>query len=102
MKETVIQLLESALASLCADGVVPEGTAFSPSVGNTKDKAHGDYASNIALIAAKSADCPPRQLAQALIDHLPESSAVDRIEIAGPGFINFFMSTASAFSIVED
>ncbi|WP_166258979.1 arginine--tRNA ligase [Marinobacter salicampi] len=102
MKETVTQLLESALASLAAEGILPEGATFSPAVGNTKDKAHGDYASNIALIAAKSAGCPPRQLAQALIEHLPASPAVERVEIAGPGFINFFMSTASAFSIVED
>lgn len=102
MKETVTQLLESALASLVAEGVLPADAEFTPTVGNTKDKAHGDYACNIALVAAKAAGCAPRQLAQALIDHLPASRAVEKVEIAGPGFINFFMSTASAFEVVAD
>ncbi len=101
MKETVTQLLESALANLQAQGILPADQQFSPQVGNTKDKAHGDYACNIALIAAKAAGCPPRQLAETLIANLPASTAVDKVEIAGPGFINFFMSTASAFEIVE-
>lgn len=102
MKETVTQLLESALAALQSEGVLPADQSFTPNVGNTKDKAHGDYACNIALIAAKSAGCAPRQLAETLIAHLPESSAVDKVEIAGPGFINFFMSTASSFEVVSD
>src|SRR5690554_158063 len=101
MKETVSDLLQSALAALQSEGILPGDQAFTPQVGNTKDKSHGDYACNIALIAAKAAGCPPRKLAEALIKALPESTAVDRVEIAGPGFINFFMSTASAFSIVD-
>jgi arginyl-tRNA synthetase len=101
MKETVSDLLQSALAALQSEGTLPTGQAFTPQVGNTKDKAHGDYACNIALVAAKAAGCPPRKLAEALIAKLPESPAVEKVEIAGPGFINFFMSTASAFSIVD-
>ncbi|TNE79878.1 MAG: arginine--tRNA ligase, partial [Gammaproteobacteria bacterium] len=101
MKETVSELLQSALAKLQSEGTLPADQTFTPQVGNTKDKAHGDYACNIALVASKSAGCPPRQLAEALIARLPESSAVDKVEIAGPGFINFFMSTSSAFAIVE-
>jgi arginyl-tRNA synthetase len=101
MKETVSDLLQSALAALQSEGTLPAGQTFTPQVGNTKDKAHGDYACNIALVAAKAAGCPPRKLAEALIAKLPESPAVEKVEIAGPGFINFFMSTASAFSIVD-
>ncbi|SDX35404.1 arginine--tRNA ligase [Marinobacter mobilis] len=100
MKEIVTELLQSALATLQSEGTLPSDLTFNPQVGNTKDKAHGDYACNIALIAAKAAGCPPRQLAETLIEKLPASSAVDKVEIAGPGFINFFMSTASAFEIV--
>ncbi|WP_166266334.1 arginine--tRNA ligase [Marinobacter caseinilyticus] len=102
MKDTVTQLLESALATLQSEGILPTNQSFTPNVGNTKDKAHGDYASNIALIAAKAAGCAPRQLAETLISRLPASGAVDKIEIAGPGFINFFMSTASSFEVVND
>ncbi|MCG7201342.1 arginine--tRNA ligase [Marinobacter pelagius] len=101
MKETVSELLQSALAALQSEGTLPADQTFTPQVGNTKDKAHGDYACNIALVASKAAGCPPRQLAEALVDRLPESNAVAKVEIAGPGFINFFMSTASAFEIVE-
>ncbi|SFM61481.1 arginine--tRNA ligase [Marinobacter zhejiangensis] len=100
MKEIVTELLQSALATLQSEGTLPADMAFAPQVGNTKDKAHGDYACNIALVAAKAAGCPPRQLAEMLIDRLPASSAVDKVDIAGPGFINFFMSTSSAFEIV--
>ena len=101
MKDTVTELLSSALATLQSEGTLPAEQTFSPQVGNTKDKSHGDYACNIALVAAKVAGCPPRQLAEALVERLPQSRAVDKVEIAGPGFINFFMSTASAFSVVE-
>ncbi|MBD3640540.1 MAG: arginine--tRNA ligase [Marinobacter sp.] len=101
MKETVSELLQSALAELQSEGTLPADQTFTPQVGNTKDKAHGDYACNIALVASKAAGCPPRQLAEALVARLPESKAVSKVEIAGPGFINFFMSTASAFEVVE-
>ncbi len=101
MKDTVTELLQSALATLQSEGILPADASFRPQVGNTKDKSHGDYACNIALMAAKAAGCPPRKLAEALIERLPASAAVDKVEIAGPGFINFFMSTASAFGVVN-
>ncbi|MCL1482654.1 MAG: hypothetical protein MH213_15985 [Marinobacter sp.] len=101
MKETVSDLLQSALAALQSEGVLPADQSFAPQIGNTKDKSHGDYACNIALVAAKSAGCAPRKLAEALVANLPASAAVDKVEIAGPGFINFFMSTASAFGVVN-
>ena len=101
MKEIVSELLQSSLASLQSEGVLPADQTFTPQVGNTKDKAHGDYACNIALVASKAAGCAPRKLAEALVQRLPESAAVAKVDIAGPGFINFFMSTASAFEVVE-
>ncbi|MDG5501361.1 arginine--tRNA ligase [Marinobacter sp. BGYM27] len=101
MKDTVIQLLEAAIAALQAEGVLPQDQAFKLNVDSTRDKAHGDFATNIALVTAKAAGKPPRQLADLLIEKLPESSAVAKVEIAGPGFINFFMSDASSFDIVN-
>ena len=76
MKETVSELLQSALATLQSDGTLPADQSFTPQVGNTKDKSHGDYACNIALVASKAAGCPPRKLAEALVAALPESSAI--------------------------
>lgn len=102
MKDTVAQLLKSALATLQSEGVLPADQTFQPQVGNTRDKAHGDYACNVALVAAKAAGCAPRQLAEQLIAKLPDSPAVDKVEIAGPGFINFFMKAESAVSIAAE
>lgn len=102
MKDTVAQLLESALATLQSEGVLPADQTFRPQVGNTRDKAHGDYACNIALVASKAAGCAPRQLAEQLIAKLPASPAVEKVEIAGPGFINFFMNAESAVSIAAE
>ncbi|MGP4844816.1 arginine--tRNA ligase [Marinobacter sp. 1Y8] len=101
MKDTVIQLLEAAIAALQAEGVLPQDQTFKLNVDSTRDKAHGDFATNIALVTAKAAGKPPRQLADLLIEKLPESSAVAKVDIAGPGFINFFMSNASSFDIVN-
>ena len=66
----------------------------------SKEKAHGDYATNSALKFSKLAGKNPRQLAQELIDNL-DLSNIDKVEIAGPGFINFFMKNDSLASIVS-
>ena len=65
-------------------------------VERTRDARHGDFTTNIAMRFAKSIGRNPREIAQAIIDALPESELVDKAEIAGPGFINFHVS-ATAF-----
>ncbi|MGB0732481.1 MAG: arginine--tRNA ligase [Pontibacterium sp.] len=101
MKEQIASLIEAALQTLLAEGVLPEGTAPKIMVENTRDKSHGDFASNIAMMLAKPAKCAPRVLAEKLVAALPESDALERAEIAGPGFINFFMSAASTSAVIE-
>ncbi|GGX97340.1 arginine--tRNA ligase [Litchfieldella qijiaojingensis] len=100
MKDTIISLLEDALATLKQQGDLPQDIAPTIKVDATKDKAHGDYATNLALMLAKPAGKKPRELAEALVDALPASSAVDKTEIAGPGFINFFAATDAAAQII--
>lgn len=68
----------------------------------TRDQTHGDFACNIALILAKQAKTNPRQLAASIVDNLPESDIVDRVEIAGPGFINFFLNKQSTLNIIPE
>jgi arginyl-tRNA synthetase len=58
----------------------------------TKSREHGDYATNIALLLAKAAGLPPRELAQQLVANFGETQHVSKVEIAGPGFINFKIS----------
>ncbi len=72
-------------------GLIPEETAPRIQVDRTKDKSHGDLATNLAMMLTKAAGKPPRELAQLIIDNLPASSHVAKVEIAGPGFINFFI-----------
>ena len=60
-----------------------------------RDPRNGDFATNIAMRLAKSAGKNPRELAQIIIDALPVSPLIDKVEIAGPGFINFHLGAAA-------
>ncbi|WP_066450891.1 arginine--tRNA ligase [Halomonas chromatireducens] len=101
MKETIISLLETALDNLKQQGVLPADAAPTIKVDPTRDKAHGDYATNLALMLAKPAGRKPRELAEELLAALPDSDAVQQVEIAGPGFINFFAATDAAAQVVR-
>lgn len=101
MKETIITLLENAVDTLKQQGILPADASPAIKVDPTRDKAHGDYATNLALMLAKPAAKKPRELAEALIAALPESDAIDKVEIAGPGFINFFAATDAAAQVVR-
>lgn len=96
MKQQLEQLLLAAVRGLPA-GTLPEvPEAAAVSVERTRDPKHGDFATNIALRLAKPARRNPRELAQAIIGALPPNTLVARTEVAGAGFINFFL-TASAY-----
>ena len=95
MKSTIERLLSAALAALPADLLSAEARAARPEVDRTRDPAHGDYASNVAMRHAKAARQNPRALAEAIIRALPADPAVARVEIAGPGFINFHLTSAA-------
>ncbi len=97
MKQQLEQLLLTA-ANQLAGGLLAEApAAASISVERTKDSKHGDFASNVALRLAKPARRNPRELALAIVAALPPNSLVARAEVAGAGFINFFL-TAEAYS----
>ncbi|MBV0934314.1 arginine--tRNA ligase [Marinobacterium weihaiense] len=102
MKEQIAQLIDAALSTLIANGTLPADITPNIQVENTRDKAHGDFASNIALTLAKPARRNPRELAQQLCDALPTNGSIEKTEIAGPGFINFFVSQASIFTVLGD
>ena len=95
MKATIERLLTEALAALPPELLDASARAERPEVERTRDPAHGDYASNVALRHAKAARSKPRELAAALIRALPPDPAVARVEIAGPGFINFHLAPAA-------
>ena len=73
MKDTLVSLLERALETLKADGVIPADAAPAIRLDAARDKSHGDYASNIAMMLAKPAGMPPRALAEKLVAALPSA-----------------------------
>lgn len=101
MKDSIRHLIQQALDRLTADGVLPAGLSPTIQVENTKDKSHGDFASNIAMMLAKPAGLKPRELAEKLIAALPQDAQVSKVEIAGPGFLNFFQNTAALAERLE-
>lgn len=100
MKEQIAELLAQSLAKCQAAGLVPADIAPAIQVDRTRDSSHGDFASNLAMVLAKPAAQIPRDLAQALVEHLPHSALVNKVEIAGPGFINFYLRADAQFAIV--
>jgi arginyl-tRNA synthetase len=103
MKEQLSQLIQQALATLAARGELPPAAAGAAEIAidRTRDPSHGDLASNIALTLAKSAGRNPRELAGLICAALPEAGFVSRTEVAGPGFINFFLSAHSSLAVVQ-
>lgn len=101
MKEMISNLLSAALVQGQKEGWVPEGTAPDIQIEHTRDKTHGDFASNLALTLAKSCHLPPRQVAERLVASLPAHPAVSKIDVAGPGFINFFLAPNAQFEVVN-
>ncbi|HHF7347828.1 TPA: arginine--tRNA ligase [Legionella feeleii] len=100
MKQTVEQLLTQALTTLKESTVIPQDVEVEIKVERAKESSHGDFATNLAMMLAKPCRQAPRQLAELIINHLPSHSAVERVEIAGPGFINFFMRNEARSQII--
>jgi len=95
LKYLIESLVRDALAALPADLCPTDATQVRPVVERTRDATHGDFATSVAMQLAKAARRKPRDLAQAIIEALPKSELVARVEIAGPGFINFHLAPAS-------
>ena len=92
MNELLRSLLQQALAELIkAHGWQLEQSPEIILTAN-KNSQHGDFASNLALLLAGSLQQRPRELAQQIVEHLPKHPQVEKVEIAGPGFINFFVA----------
>lgn len=101
MKTQLKNLLGQALSSFTQKHAL-ESDLPEIQIERTKDKSHGDFASNIAMMLAKPAKMNPRQIATEIIEALPTTDFVTKVEIAGPGFINFFLSAEANQQIVKD
>jgi arginyl-tRNA synthetase len=92
LKTLIESLLKQALASLPDTLVAAAARDVGIEVENTRDAQHGDFASNLAMRLAKATRQNPRKLAESLVAALPSNPAVAKVEIAGAGFINFFLT----------
>ena len=100
MKQHLSELISAALEALVQAGTLPADIEPNIQLDRTRDPEHGDLASNIALTLAKRAGMPPRALAEQIQAALPASAQLARTEIAGPGFLNFFLTDASSAAVI--
>lgn len=102
MKHAIKTLLTQAIGKLKSADQLPADVDANILITRTRDQSHGDFACNIALMLAKSAGKNPHELAQLLVDALPQNQQIEKIEIAGPGFINFFLSQDTSLMVIDD
>jgi arginyl-tRNA synthetase len=93
LKTLIEAMLKRALDALPEDLVAVALRDVGIEVEGTRDAQHGDFASNLAMRLGKAARQNPRKVAQALVAALPPSEVIDKVEIAGAGFINFFLKS---------
>ncbi len=102
MKQRLLQLLNEALDKVCKqeglDLVIDNGVKIE----QPRDNRHGDFSSNCALVIAKQINSSPRELADKIVNNIPKSELVEKTEVAGPGFINFFLNKHSFLEIIND
>ncbi len=100
MKDKLQTLLSDAIQVLIDNGSLSVDIP-NIKIDRTRDKSHGDFAANVAMILARPARKNPREIAQLIVDALPENNFVEKVDIAGPGFINFFVSSDSRLSVIN-
>lgn len=89
------------MQSLQQEGILPSDWNNNSTLTRTKDRSHGDFASNIAMVGSKAAGMKPRDLAEKILASLPEVADITKAEIAGPGFINFFLNADQRFAVLD-
>lgn len=102
MKSHLQTLVTAAAAALIKEAGADIAVPSTVQIDATKDPKHGDFASNLALVLAKPLGRPPRAVAEALVRLLPPSRRVAKVELAGPGFINFFLAADAFQAVVAD
>ena len=100
MKQIINDLIAQAVRALQQDSRIPAELNIDIQVTPAKEASQGDFASNVALALAKPAGMAPRALAEIIAGQLAEHAGIDRVEIAGPGFINFFVASATSHAVV--
>ena len=102
MKQLIKQNLAVAVKGFLQDSNILLDSLPLITLDHVKDTRHGDLASNIAMLLAKPAGLAPRKLAEGILSFFPATQGLDKTEIAGPGFINFFLSKTAYLQIIPE
>lgn len=100
IQEEIKENLKTALVTAREKGkinfeIIPDFVVEVP-----REKQHGDFATNLAMLLPKQAKMPPREIAQAIVECFPETAYVNDVEIAGPGFINFRLNNSWLYQVI--
>lgn len=102
MKRNLERLVLDALSTLQQDGVLSIDDLPAVQLERTRDVKHGDFACNIAMVLAAASKLKPRDIAAKIAAAIPDSDLVGKIEVAGPGFINFFLKPGAFQNIPKE
>ena len=102
LREQVEEVVDAALSAAVADESLPLEEVPAAALERPRDTANGDWASTVALRAAKAAHMKPRDVAEAVVAHLPENDLIASTEIAGPGFVNIRLTNAALASVIAE
>lgn len=102
MRAHIEELVGQSLEYLKRDGVLPADLRVPVTVERTRDRTHGDFACNIAMALARPVGRNPRELAELVRDRLPGSRRLEKVEIAGPGFLNFFLKRKALLNVIRE
>ena len=101
LKDQLEALFNQAIDQLKADNVIPADHEVKLHFERTRQKEHGDFATNVAMTLAKPARRNPRELADLIVGALPSDDLITKIDIAGPGFINLFIAQGARHSVLN-
>ena len=99
MPEKIEELVRAALAAAQEAGELPAFELEDCGIERPADTSHGEWTSTCAMKSAKLAHCAPRKIADAVAAHMPADPAIAKVEVAGPGFINFYLGAAAVNAI---
>ena len=102
IRESLEAIIDAAIDAARADGSLQLEEAPEAALERPRDEANGDWASTVALRVSKLAHKSPREIAQIIVDHIPENDMIASVEIAGPGFINIRLSDAVLQGVVRE
>ncbi len=102
LREQVEEVVDAALSAAVADGSLPLEEVPAAALERPRDAANGDWASTVALRAAKAAHMKPRDVAEVVVSHLPKNDLIASTEIAGPGFVNIRLTNAALSSVIAE